>query len=109
MLCYEQSGYVAAVHSVPLVDEVCLSETRLSKRFLVLALRSDRCEGAPTASLRDGRPARRWDAHSAGATALQVKTAPSATSAGSSSFRVESNADNGWSSSSPVGMWAGCI
>ena len=28
---------------------------------------------------------------------------------GPSSFRVEPNIDNGWSSSSPVGMWAGCI
>ena len=36
---------------------MCLSGTRLSKRFLVIAFRSDRYEGAPPASLRDGRPA----------------------------------------------------
>jgi len=29
--------------------------------------------------------------------------------AGPSSFRVEPNSQNRWSSSSPVGMWAGCI
>ena len=28
---------------------------------------------------------------------------------GPSSFRVEPNSQNRWSSSSPVGMWAGCI
>ncbi len=28
---------------------------------------------------------------------------------GPSSFRVEPNSQNGWSSSRPVGMWAGCI
>ena len=28
---------------------------------------------------------------------------------GPSSFRVEPNSQNRWSSSSPVGMWAGCL
>ena len=28
---------------------------------------------------------------------------------GPSSFRVEPNSQNPWSSSSPVGMWAGCL
>jgi hypothetical protein len=28
---------------------------------------------------------------------------------GPSSFRVEPNIQNRWSSSSPVGMWAGCL
>jgi len=28
---------------------------------------------------------------------------------GPSSFRVEANSQNPWSSSSPVGMWAGCL
>jgi hypothetical protein len=28
---------------------------------------------------------------------------------GSSSFRVEPNSQDDWSSSSPVGMWAGCL
>jgi hypothetical protein len=31
------------------------------------------------------------------------------TAAGPSSFRVEPNRQNGRSSSSPVGMWAGCL
>jgi hypothetical protein len=34
---------------------------------------------------------------------------PSIVAVGPSSFRVEPNSQNRWSSSSPVGMWAGCI
>ncbi len=38
---------------------------------------------------------------------LQAAARPSLK--GPSSFRVDSNTQNRWSSSSPVGMWAGCI
>jgi hypothetical protein len=41
---------------------VCLSGTRLSKRYLVRASRPGAYEGTPPASLRDGRPARTWGA-----------------------------------------------
>ena len=45
--------------------------------------------------------------------AIFVASAPlllhAATYTGPSSFRVEPNSQNPWSSSGPVGMWAGCL
>lgn len=37
------------------------------------------------------------------------RRASNSPTSGPSSFRVEPNSQNQWSSSSPVGMWAGCF